>query len=134
MRQTSLRFLILFFPWVLLAMMALACATMQERSEAKPAANLVISPKSGPPASAIHILGSGFIPGEKIEVIIVVDGLPTELGEEPMIKEANEMGAFKAKSGIPFNAKPGVYTVKAIGDKGTAAVAPLNVEEKQKKK
>jgi len=33
-----------------------------------------------------------------------------------------------------MTAKPGVYTVKAIGDKGTAAVAPLNVEEKPKKK
>ncbi len=65
MRQTSLRFLIFIFTCILLAMMALACATMQERSEAKPAANLVISPNSGPPASAIHILGSGFIPGEK---------------------------------------------------------------------
>ena len=115
-------------------MMALACATMQERSEAKPSANLVVTPNSGLPKSIIHILGSGFIAGEKIEVIIVVDGIPMELGEEPMIKEANEMGAFKAKSGIPLMAKPGVYTVKAIGDKGTVAVAPLNVEEKPKKK
>jgi hypothetical protein len=115
-------------------MLSLACATTQERSEAKPEANLVITPSSGLPKSIIHILGSGFIPGEKIEVIIVVDGIPLELGEEPMIKEANEMGAFKAKSGIPLNAKPGVYTVKAIGDKGTSAVAPLNVKEKSKKK
>jgi hypothetical protein len=30
--------------------------------------------------------------------------------------------------------KPGVYTVKAIGDKGTLAVAPLEVEEKVEKK
>jgi len=134
MRQTSLRFLIFIFAGILLAMMALACATMQERSEAKPAANLVITPNSGLPKSIIHILGSGFIPKEKIEVIMVVDGLPTELGEEPMIKEANEVGAFKAKSGIPLDTKPGVYTVKAIGDKGTTAVAPLNVEEKPKKK
>jgi len=134
MSQTSLRFVNMFLACVFLAMLSLACATTQERSEAKPAANLVITPSSGLPRSIIHILGSGFIPGEKIEVIIVVDGIAMELGEEPMIKEANEMGAFKAKSGIPFMAKPGVYTVKAIGDKGTAAVAPLNVEEKPKKK
>jgi hypothetical protein len=134
MSQISLRFVNRFLGCVFLAMLSLACATTQERSEAKPAANLVITPSSGLPRSIIHILGSGFIPGEKIEVIIVVDGIPMELGEEPMIKEANEMGAFKTKSGIPLDTKPGVYSVKAIGDKGTAAVAPLNVEEKPKKK
>jgi hypothetical protein len=134
MRPISVRFLTLIFACVLLAMLGQACATMQEKSEARPAANLVITPNSGPPKSIFQILGSGFTPGEKIEIIMVVDGIPTELGEEPMIKEANEMGAFKAKSGIPGMAKPGVYTVKATGDKGTVAVAPLNVEEKPKKK
>jgi len=79
-------------------------------------------------------MGSGFIPGETIEVIIVVDGVPTELGEKPMVKKANEMGAFMTTSNIPRMASPGVYTIKATGDKGTVAVAPLNVEEKPKKK
>jgi len=83
---------------------------------------------------AIAIRGSGFIPGEKIEVIMVIDEVPTELGEKPMIKEANELGGFKTTSAIPPQAKPGVYTVKATGDKGTIAVAPLEVEEKPEKK
>lgn len=131
---TSPRFLTIVFACVFLAMMALACATMQERPEAKPAANLVITPISGLAKSIITIRGSGFVPGEKIEVIMVVEGIPVELGEEPMIKEANEEGAFKAKSGIPLNAKPGVYSVKATGDKGTVAVAPLEVEAKAEKK
>ena len=134
MRQINRRFLTLVFACVLLSLMPLACATMQEKPEAGPAASLVVTPNSGLPGDKITILGSGFIPGETIEVIIVVDGIPMELGEEPMIKEANEMGAFKTKSGIPLDTKPGVYSVKAIGDKGTAAVAPLNVEEKPKKK
>lgn len=119
----------------LLLLMAPACAGLQERpATSGPAANLVITPISGKPESVIIIRGSGFVPGEKIEVLLVVDGIPTELGEEPMIKEANEVGAFKAKSGIPLNAKPGVYSVKAIGDKGTVAVTPLEVEEKTEKK
>lgn len=109
-----------------------SCASMP----AKPvsAASLAITPISGKPGSVIIIRGSGFIPGEKIEVIMVIDGIPTELGEEPMIKEANEVGAFRAKSGIPLMAKPGVYSVKAMGDKGTMAVAPLEVEKKEEKK
>jgi len=110
----------------------LSCATMLAKSVSP--ASLVITPISGKPASVIIVRGSGFIPGEKIEIIMVVDGIPVELGEEPMIKEANEIGAFKAKSGIPLDAKPGVYSVKATGDKGTVAVAPLEVEEKVEKK
>lgn len=120
---------------LLLAMGALGCAGVQGKAETSaPAASLVITPASGPPASSIVIRGCGFAPGEKIELIMVVDGVPTELGEKPMIKEANEVGAFKAMSGIPYLAKPGVYSVRATGDKGTAAVAPLEVEEKPKKK
>ena len=119
----------------LLAMASLSCAGLQGKpGGAEPAANLVITPISGLAASVITIRGSGFIPGEKIEIITVVDGIPIELGAEPMIKEANEAGAFKAKSGIPRNAQPGVYSVKASGDKGTVAVAPLEVEAKPEKK
>jgi len=119
----------------LLAMASLSCAGLQGKPGGEgPAANLVITPISGQAASVITIRGSGFIPGEKIEITTVVDGIPVELGEEPMIKEANQAGAFKAKSGIPFNAQPGVYSVKASGDKGTVAVAPLEVEPKPEKK
>ena len=136
MRQlTSLRYPEIVFACALLLTGALACAGLQERPGASGrAASLVITPISGQAASVITIRGSGFIPGEKIEVIMVIDGIPIELGEEPMIKEANEAGAFKAKSGIPMDAKPGVYSVKATGDKGTVAVAPLEVEEKPVKK
>lgn len=110
-----------------------SCAMLPERAgDTKPGANLVITPISAPPKSVITIRGSGFLPKEKVEIIMIVDGIPVELGEEPMIKEANEMGAFKVKSAIPLNAKPGMYTVKASGNKGTIAVAPLEVEEKKK--
>jgi hypothetical protein len=122
---------ILIFSFLFIGIMG--CATLTEQAgERRAAANLVITPISALPKSVITIRGSGFVPKEKVEIIMIVDGIPVELGEEPMIKEANEMGAFKAKSGIPFNAKPGIYTVKAIGDKGTVAVAPLEVEEKKK--
>jgi hypothetical protein len=114
---------------------ALGCAGLHERpiTSLSPA-SLVVTPVSGQPQTAITIRGSGFVPGEKIEVIMVVDGVPTDLGEKPMIKEANDLGGFKTSSAIPPQAKPGVYTVKASGDKGTMAVAPLEVEEKPEKK
>lgn len=133
MRQIAyLRFLEIVFTCLLLVMGTLACAGLQERP-GPPAASLVITPNSGQAGSVIAIRGAGFVPGEKIEVLIIVDEVPTELGETPMIKQANELGAFKTISGSPALAKPGVYTVKAMGDKGTMAVAPLEVEKKEKK-
>ena len=113
----------------------LSCAGLQEKAGAPaPAATLVVTPVTGLPGAVIAIRGSGFIPGEKIEVVMVIDGVPTELGEAPIVKEANEMGAFKTKSGIPIMAAPGIYSVKATGDKGTMAVAPLEVEKKPEQK
>ena len=125
--------IILAFFFLLVGM--LSCAGLQEKAGAPaPAATLVITPVTGLPGAVIAIRGSGFIPGEKIEVVTVIDGVLTELGEEPIVKEANEMGAFKTKSGIPIMAAPGIYSVKATGDKGTMAVAPLEVEKKPEKK
>jgi hypothetical protein len=112
-----------------------ACAGPGEKAMAlKPAASLVVTPNTGQVKTPIAIRGSGFVPGEKIEVLVEIDGVPTELGEKPMIKEANEAGAFKTSSAIPMTAAPEVYTVKAVGDKGTQAVAPLEVEGKPAKK
>jgi len=93
-------------------------------------ATLVITPMCGKPKTFITIYGAGFVPGEKIEVIVVMDGVPFSLGRKPMVKEANEVGAFVSTgSGIPLEAKPGMYTVTAKGDKGSVAVHPLRVVE-----
>lgn len=94
----------------------------------RPAA-VVIIPVSGLPRAPITIIGAGFVPGEIIEVIMVVDDVPMDLGRRPMVKEANEQGAFRATGFIPRVAEPGVYTITAIGDKGTIAVFPLEVAE-----
>jgi len=128
------RILKIVFACVLLSIFLLACAAIQQAPRGTPAANLVVTPSSGLPKDRITILGSGFIPGEVIEVIMVVDGVPTDLGGKPMVKKANDMGAFLTASNIPWLAAPGVYTIKAEGDKGTVAVAPLEVKEKPKKK
>jgi len=132
MRQS--RLLKIVFACVLLSMSLLGCATVQQAPRGMPAANLVVTPSSGLAKDKITILGSGFIPGEVIEVTMVVDGVPTELGEKPMVKKANDMGAFLTVSNIPWLAAPGVYAIKAEGEKGTVAVAPLEVKEKPKKK
>ena len=88
---------------------------------------------SGAPKGAVTFYGAGFQPGEMIEIIMVIDDVPTDLGRKPMIKKANDSGAFKFKGNIPRTAGEGVHTVEAVGDKGTVAVAPLEVVKKKKK-
>ena len=96
-----------------------------------PTAKLVITPASGTPTTPITILGSGFQPGEKVEVLLNVAGTEAALGgyqaKGDIIPTANEDGAFMLTSKIPRDtAVPlGVYTVRARGDKGSEATHPL---------
>jgi hypothetical protein len=134
-RFDSFRLLVIHILLLLGCIALFACAGPGGKAMApQPAASLVVTPNAGQVKSPIAIRGSGFVPGEKIEVLVEIDGVSTELGEQPMIKEANQAGAFKTLSAIPMTAKPGIYTVRAEGDKGTVAVAPLEVEAPPAKK
>jgi hypothetical protein len=108
------------------------------------APTLTLVPMSGLPLSKLTFYGAGFVPGEKVKVLLSIDGVEfvwggkgTKAGTGPMvsgeagINVVNEYGAFKLTptGGIPPGqvVKPGVYTVKAIGDKGSLATYPLEV-------
>jgi len=102
------------------------------------AASLVVHPMSGVERDFITIFGAGFVPGEIIEVVIVVGGVPTRLARWPFDRrdkfylQANEYGAFFATgSAIPLDTPPGIYTITATGDKGSVATYPLRVLEKK---
>ena len=97
-------------------------------------ASLTIKPDSGAPTGAVAFIGAGFKPGEGIELIMVLDDVPTELGSKPMIKKADDSGAFTFKGNIPRTATPGMHKIEAIGDQGTVAEATLNVVKAKKKK
>ncbi|MDD3655294.1 MAG: hypothetical protein PHI72_00795 [Atribacterota bacterium] len=98
--------------------------------------SLVVTPINGEPGTKLTFYGAGFVPGEKVKVIMTVDGVPfafAEVGTGGFVT-VNEYGAFKLKpaGGIPtVMLKPGVYTIEAIGDKGSRATTPLEVLEKQ---
>ena len=98
--------------------------------------SLVVVPISGEPLTKLTFYGAGFIPGEKVRVILTVDDVPFAFGEVGTggIVTVNEYGAFKLqpRGGIPkVMLKPGVYTIEAIGDKGSRATTPLEVLEKK---
>ena len=98
--------------------------------------SLVVVPISGEPLTKLTFYGAGFVPGEKVRVILTVDDVPFAFGEVGTggIVTVNEYGAFKLqpRGGIPkVMLKPGVYTIEAIGDKGSRATTPLEVLEKK---
>lgn len=98
--------------------------------------SLVVVPISGEPLTKLTFYGAGFVPGEKVRVILTVDDVPFAFGEVGTggIVTVNEYGAFKLqpRGGIPkVMLKPGVYTIEAIGDKGSRATTPLEVLEKE---
>ncbi len=98
--------------------------------------SLVVVPISGEPLTKLTFYGAGFVPGEKVRVLLTVDEVPYAFGEVGTggIVTVNEYGAFKLqpRGGIPkVMLKPGVYTIEAIGDKGSRATTPLEVLEKK---
>ena len=98
--------------------------------------SLVVVPLSGEPGDKLTFYGAGFVPGEKVKVIMTVDEVPYAFAEAETggFVTVNENGAFKLqpRGGIPtVMLKPGVYTIEAIGDKGSRATTPLEVLEKK---
>ena len=92
---------------------------------------------SGLPKTALMVYGSGFVPGENVRIILHMTGTDMAWGPKGSggIVTANDYGAFelKPRGGIPREnvIEPGVYTVEAIGDKGSQATTPLAVLEKK---
>jgi len=118
---------------MVMAASLLACAGQAE--EAKVSPTLVITPASAVGGTNLTILGTGFQPGEKVQVIVNVMDVPVALGREGsegiVAVDVNTDGAFMIPSKVPNKkvAPAGVYVVKALGDKGSVAISPLGVEE-----
>jgi len=80
------------------------------------------------------VYGAGFLPGEGVLVSIVG---ATESGDFHLAGATiNDSGAFSAAVGsrakIPASVEPGVYTVRAVGDKGSSATTIIVIIEKAK--
>ncbi len=118
-----------------------ACAPVEQAVPTQ-GATLVMIPQSGPPKTTVQLYGSGFQLGEEvnIEVINAVFPIGTfnqHVGPEPASVVANESGAWSSRdwsrggTGIRSEIKPGVYTLKATGNKGSVATTPMIVLEKK---
>ena len=81
---------------------------------------------SVPPGEISDIYGSGFLIGEIVSVVI----LEAEDGADRIVagNETNSSGAFL--SSVKIDLKEGLYTIKAEGNLGSFATAPLLVASK----
>ena len=121
--------------FIIIALLLIALGSIALSSDLQ-VPSLVVVPISGEPLTKLTFYGAGFVPGEKVRVILTVDDVPFAFGEVGTggIVTVNEYGAFKLqpRGGIPkAMLKPGVYTIEAIGDKGSRATTPLEVLEKK---
>ena len=104
-------------------------------------AALSINPASGQGNANLEISGSGFLPGEKILLLLNAEGMvkgksigPLTIGlaaaKSGGVVIADEKGGFKLSRKYPVNIKPGVHTLEARGDKGSKATCPIEVLSK----
>ena len=96
-------------------------------------ARIVVSPVAGLPKATTYFYGSGFAPGEKIQLLLRVEGADIACGPTGgmAVIEANEYGAFGFSQLRHRAIEAGVYTLEAIGDKGSRATAPYEVLAKE---
>ena len=98
--------------------------------------DLVVKPMQGEPGDQLTFYGSGFVPHEEVRVILESNDVPYVFGQAGTggIVQANANGAFKLtpRGGIPrVMIEPGMYTIYAVGNKGSKASAPLEVQSKE---
>ena len=120
-----------------------ACAPAEQAAPSYEA-TIIMVPQSGPPKTTVQLYGSGFQPGEEINVEVVNAVMPIgvlnlHVGPEPAMVVADESGAWTSKdwsrgsTGIRPEITPGIYTLRATGNQGSVATTPYIVEEKKKK-
>ena len=116
---------------VVLAAVALiiGCVAGTTATKSDDVPKILLSPSSGKASAAITVYGTGFQPGEEIDIVMVVGaGEKVGLGTAKVEAiQANEHGAFTAKTAIYVRAKPGSYVVEASGSKGSEASGKLTV-------
>lgn len=131
-RLLVLLFLILFF-----GCRGYSTGIIHEKDNAypktqRPFPKLIVNPNKGKAKESLEISGSGFLPNEKIMVLLIAEGqvkgksigtlvIGFAKEESGGITIADENGNFKLTREFPINIKPGVYPIEAKGDKGSRA-------------
>src|SRR5438309_1516661 len=98
---------------------AIAVGTSQSAIGSPTSASISLSPASLPQGGKTKVIGSGFVAGESVTILLddVTRATTT----------ASSTGAFKKVFRVPLKTTVGQHTVAAQGDQGSSASAPLTV-------
>lgn len=84
---------------------------------------------SGIAGKAMDVTGSGFAPGEVIELVLNMEDVPIIVGRKGIVIQAGQDGTFAAKTNYPhkYVAIPGLWDLVATGDKGNEAICKVEI-------
>ena len=79
----------------------------------------------------LKVTGSGFAPGEVVELVLDMDGVPIIVGKKGAAIAADAGGRFEAETNYPHKlvAVPGSWPLSATGDKGSEAVCQVEIKK-----
>jgi hypothetical protein len=105
-----------------------SCATTGPGAGSKAAISVV---GDGTPGSDMKINGSGFIPGETIELTLEMEDVPIIVGKKGKVVTVKEDGTFAAATNYPhkFVAVPGSWDLIANGSKGSSASSKVVIKK-----
>lgn len=86
---------------------------------------------SGIPGKAMSVTGSGFAPGEVIELVLYMEDVPIIVGRKGKVIKAGQDGTFAAKTNYPhkYVAITGLWDLEATGDKGSEAICKVEIKK-----
>jgi len=110
--------------------LAFSGCALQAMQPEKTAPTIAVS-GSGIPGKVMDVSGSGFIPGEVIELVLNMEDVPIIVGRKGKTIQAGQDGTFAAKTNYPhkFVAIPGLWDLVATGDKGNEAVCKVEIRK-----
>jgi hypothetical protein len=86
---------------------------------------------SGIPGKAVDVTGKNFVPGEIIQLELIMDDLPIIVGKKGKAIVVNGNGSFTGKTNYPHKlvAVPGMWDLTAMGDKGSEASCKIEIKK-----
>jgi hypothetical protein len=86
---------------------------------------------SGIPGKAVEVTGNNFMPGEIIQLELLMDDLPILVGKKGKAIVADENGSFTGNTNYPHKlvAVPGMWDLTATGDKGSEASCKIEIKK-----
>jgi hypothetical protein len=86
---------------------------------------------SGIPGKAFEVSGKNFVPGEIIQLELIMDDLPIIVGKKGKAIVVDEKGSFTGSTNYPHKlvAVPGMWDLTAMGDKGSEASCKIEIKK-----